>query len=140
MNFKSRGTIDVTIGELAARTDTPASTIRYWERIGVLPRPERASGRRRYSSDAVEHLAVLHLAQNCGFRLDELRRLMHGFKTGVTASRRWRRLAGRKQLELDAQITRVKDMRRLINRVLQCRCTDLSECGRIARDVLGSTE
>ena len=37
----------MTIGELAAQSGPPASTIRYWERIGVLPKPPRVSGQRR---------------------------------------------------------------------------------------------
>jgi DNA-binding transcriptional MerR regulator len=52
----------MTIGELAAESGLPASTIRYWERIGVLPKPPRVSGQRRYTGNAVQRLAVLRLA------------------------------------------------------------------------------
>ena len=130
----------MTIGELAAKSGTPASTIRYWERIGVLPKPERVSGQRRYSADAVERLAVLRLAQACGFRLDEMRHLLHGFGAAVTPSRRWQELALRKQHELDVQIAQLKVMRRLVNRVLQCKCLQLPECGRIAAAVMESAQ
>ncbi len=128
----------MTIGELAAESGTPASTIRYWERVGVLPGPARVSGQRRYSTDAVERLAVLHLAQACGFRLDEMRHLLHGFRVGVPPPRRWQELARRKQRELDVQIARLKAMRRLVDRVLQCQCVELPECGRIAAAVMES--
>jgi MerR family redox-sensitive transcriptional activator SoxR len=128
----------MTIGELARQTGTPASTIRYWERLGVLPKPVRTSGQRRYSNDALERLAVLHLAQACGFRLDEMRQLLHGFGVGVTPPRRWQGLARRKQLELDVQIARLKAMRRLVDRVLRCECVDMPECGRIAAAVMES--
>ncbi len=73
----------MTIGELAAESGVPASTIRYWERIGVLPKPPRTNGQRRYAPDAVQRLAVLRLAQACGFRLEEMRRLLHGFSAAV---------------------------------------------------------
>lgn len=63
----------MTIGELAIESGVPASTIRYWERIGVLPVPARISGQRRYLQDALHRLAVLRLAQACGFRLEEMR-------------------------------------------------------------------
>lgn len=122
----------MTIGELAAECGLPTSTIRYWERIGVLPKPARVSGQRRYAADAVQLLAVLRLAQACGFRLDEMRQLLHGFEAVVTASRRWQELARRKRQELDEQIARLKAMRRLVDRVVQCRCVELSECGSIA--------
>jgi MerR family redox-sensitive transcriptional activator SoxR len=130
----------MTIGELAAESGTPASTIRYWERIGVLPKPVRVSGQRRYSTDAVERLAVLRLAQACGFRLDEMRHLLHGFGLGVTPPSRWQKLARRKQHELDLQIARLKAMQRLVDRVLRCQCVELQECGRIAATVMESAQ
>jgi small multidrug resistance family-3 protein len=82
----------MTIGELANQTGIPASTIRYYERVGVLPRPERISGKRRYSSEAVDRLAVVRLAQGCGFHLEEMRQLFQGFRAGVPPSRRWQEL------------------------------------------------
>lgn len=126
----------MTIGELAAESGMPASTIRYWERIGVLPKPPRVSGQRRYAPDAVQRLAVLRLAQACGFRLDEMRHLLHGFGTGVQPPRRWQELARKKRQELDGQIARLKAMRRVVDRVMQCQCLELTECGRIAASVM----
>jgi DNA-binding transcriptional MerR regulator len=97
----------------------------------------RVSGQRRYPSDAVHQLALLRLAQACGFRLDEMRHLLHGFRSGVPASRRWQELARRKQKDLDEQMDRLKAMRQLVGRVLKCQCTDLLDCGRIAASVMG---
>jgi MerR family transcriptional regulator, redox-sensitive transcriptional activator SoxR len=102
----------MTIGVLAAESGLPASTIRYWERIGVLPKPPRVSGQRRYTVNAVQRLAVLRLAQAYDFHLDEMRHLLHGFEAGVKPPRRWQELARRKQEELDEQMSRLKAMRR----------------------------
>jgi MerR family transcriptional regulator, redox-sensitive transcriptional activator SoxR len=124
------------IGQLEAETGVPASTIRYWERIGVLPRPLRVAGQRRYGPEAVHYLAVLRLAQACGFRLNEMRDLLHGFRSTVPAARRWQELAQKKMLELDKQMAQLKAMRRVVNRVLQCQCVELPECGRIAASVM----
>lgn len=120
----------MTIGDLVSASGIPASTIRYWERIGVLPKPARISGQRRYGPDSVHRLAVLRLAQSCGFHLEEMRHLLHGFRPGVPASRRWQELAQKKVQELDEQMERLKTMRQLVERVRQCQCTDLSDCGR----------
>jgi MerR family redox-sensitive transcriptional activator SoxR len=121
------------IGEVEAETGIPASTIRYWERIGVLPKPLRVSGQRRYGPDTIHYLAVLRLAQACGFRLEEMRHLLHGFHSTVPASRRWRELSQKKMQELDEQMDRLKAMRELVSRVLRCQCAELPQCGRIAR-------
>ena len=126
----------MTIGELAAASRLPATTIRYWEKIGVLPEPVRVGGQRRYSAGAVQRLALLRLAQACGFRLEEMRHLLHGYASGATPPRRWQELARRKQQELDQQIARLKSMRRMVDRVSQCRCVDLAECGQIAASVM----
>jgi DNA-binding transcriptional MerR regulator len=94
------------------------------------------SQQRRYTVDAVQRLAVLRLAQACGFRLDEMCHLLHGFEAGSKPPRRWQELAYRKQKELDEQMARLKAMRRVVDRVLQCQCFELPECGRIAASVM----
>lgn len=122
----------MTIGELSSKSGVPASTIRYWERIEVLPLSSRQSGQRRYGEDAIHRLAVLKLAQACGFRLEEMRHLISGFPSGTTASRRWRELAEKKRQELNNRMTQLKAMQQLVDHVLGCQCVDLSECGRKA--------
>jgi MerR family redox-sensitive transcriptional activator SoxR len=128
----------MTIGELASASGLPASTIRYWERIGVLPRPARVSGQRRYGPDDIKRLSVLKLAQACGFRLDEMRHLLHGFRPAVPASRRWRELARQKLREVDQQEARLKAMKRVVQHVRRCKCADLSECAQLAMTVITS--
>lgn len=128
----------ITVGELSSLSGLPASTIRYWERIGVLPKPARVSGQRRYSEDAVHRVSVLRLAQTCGFTLDEMRHLLHGFDPRVGASRRWQELARKKQKELDERMDQLKAMKDLVDKVVGCQCVDLLECGKNAVSVLGS--
>jgi MerR family redox-sensitive transcriptional activator SoxR len=123
--------MSMRIGELAAITSTPASTIRQWESLGVLPTPARVSGLRRYRPSAVEQLKVLRLAQSCGFRLDETRRLLQGFGAAVPPPRR-------RQQDLDQQIARLQAMPALFGRALQCQCVEVPERGAIAASVLGS--
>jgi MerR family transcriptional regulator, redox-sensitive transcriptional activator SoxR len=127
----------MTIGDLSAQSGVPASTIRYWERIGVLPRAARVSGQRRYSPDSVHRLALLRLSQACGFRLDEIRELLHGFGPAVQPPGRWQALTRRKREEIDQQLSRLNAMRAVIDRVALCQCADLAECGRLAAAGMG---
>lgn len=120
------------IGQLSRETGLPASTIRYWERIGVLPRPMRVSGQRRYQAESRWRLAVLRLAKECGFTLQEMRELARGFGADAVPMLRWREMAGRKLIEIDERLARLGAMRALIERVAQCQCPDWSECGRLA--------
>ncbi|MFE1558602.1 MerR family transcriptional regulator [Streptomyces sp. NPDC058734] len=62
----------ITIGRLAEITGVPASAIRYWERHGLLPEPERVSGQRRYPPEAAERITVLRKCQQAGLTLVEI--------------------------------------------------------------------
>ena len=72
------GPAHLVIGELAARTGTSPETIRYYERVGVLPPPMRAGGGRyrRYGASDVERLLFVRRARELGFSLDEVRELL----------------------------------------------------------------
>jgi Zn(II)-responsive transcriptional regulator len=65
------------IGLLAKRAGVPIDTVRYYERNGILPPPERqASGYRAYSERDVERLRFLRRAKALGFTLVEIRDLL----------------------------------------------------------------
>lgn len=125
------------IGELARLSGLPASTLRYWERAGLLPAPARSGGQRRYSQEAVHLVAVLRLAQSCGFTLAEMRQLLHGFAPDSKPSRRWQVMAEKKTAELDSQIEKLRAMRKLVSKADACDCESLVQCGRIATKVMG---
>jgi len=129
----------MTIGDLASKSGVPASTIRYWERIGILPAAARIGGQRRYSKEDIHRLAVLQLARACGFRLDEMLYLIHGFSAKIPASRRWQLLGSKKKIELNLQIAQLKAMRRIVNRLSDCKCVELSNCGQLAASVIRSS-
>jgi len=62
------------ISELAEQTGLTASAIRFYERSGLLPAPERGSnGYRSYSDIDVQRVYVIRIAQSLGFSLDSVR-------------------------------------------------------------------
>jgi MerR family transcriptional regulator, redox-sensitive transcriptional activator SoxR len=120
----------MTIGELAREAGLRPSAVRYYEGLGLLPIPERRSGRRVYTDGAVAHLAVVQFALATGFTIRETRQLVRGFSAGTKAGDRWRALAGVKLLEIERLIAQAEAMRELLTRVSRCRCETLVECGR----------
>lgn len=65
------------IGELARTTSTKVETIRFYEKIGLLPKPSRTSGNYRdYGSDHLARLSFVRRARGLGFRLDQVRELL----------------------------------------------------------------
>jgi MerR family mercuric resistance operon transcriptional regulator len=67
----------IQIGELSRRTGCNIETIRYYERIALLPAPARSAGRYRvYNPADVRRLAFIRRARELGFPLDEIRALL----------------------------------------------------------------
>jgi Cd(II)/Pb(II)-responsive transcriptional regulator len=65
------------IGELAARTDCPVETIRYYEREDLLPAPTRSQGNyRMYANVHVERLQFIRHCRSLDMTLDEVRHLL----------------------------------------------------------------
>jgi MerR family redox-sensitive transcriptional activator SoxR len=121
----------LAISEVARRVGLRASAIRYYEQMKVLPAAPRVGGQRKYDSRAVYHLAVLRRAQEAGFTLDEIRQLFSGFRESTPLSMRWRKMAERKLLELDAQISRIQSMKELLSRLQsRCECDTVQQCGK----------
>jgi DNA-binding transcriptional MerR regulator len=74
------------VGELADAVGASADTIRYYERAGLLPPPERTtSGYRAYDASAVERLRFIQGAQRLGLRLADIRDLLAVRDTGSCA-------------------------------------------------------
>jgi MerR family transcriptional regulator, redox-sensitive transcriptional activator SoxR len=103
--------------------------LRYYERLGLLPRSERRSGRRFYNEDILDRLAVIRYGRDSGFTLRQIHRLFDG----RPYSARLRQLANGKVAELDEAIERARVMQTLLRTALRCNCATLDECGRRLR-------
>jgi MerR family redox-sensitive transcriptional activator SoxR len=118
----------LSIGEVARRAGLNASAIRYYEGLGVLPEPERASGQRRYTEETVRRLHVIEVAKRAGFTLDEARVLLATQDDGTPASEQIRELALRKLPDVDALIARAQAMRDWLQTATGCNCDTLDVC------------
>jgi DNA-binding transcriptional MerR regulator len=114
------------IGEVAKRAGMSASRIRFYEARGLLPEPERASGKRRYGEDVLRRLAIIDAAQRVGFTLEEIRDLL-GSRDGL-AHERLRQLALLKLPELDDLIARATSVRRVLKICSRCDCESIDVC------------
>ena len=65
------------IGEMSRLTGVKIETIRYYERIAIMPRPDRtAGGNRQYNHQQLKRLAFIRRCRGLGFSLDEIRALL----------------------------------------------------------------
>jgi Cu(I)-responsive transcriptional regulator len=68
---------DLRIGDLARATDTRVETIRWYEKQGLIPPPDRTSGNyRAYGEAALARLSFIRRARDLGFSLDQVRALL----------------------------------------------------------------
>jgi MerR family redox-sensitive transcriptional activator SoxR len=118
----------MTIGEVAARAGLNTSHIRYYERVGVLPEPERVGGRRRYGEEVLHRLAIVDVAQRAGFTLAEIRDLTGPANRAARAGDRIRELAEHKLPEVETLIARAEAMRAWLQVATTCDCRTVDVC------------
>jgi MerR family redox-sensitive transcriptional activator SoxR len=116
----------LAIGEVAERAGMSTSRIRYYEARGLLPVPERAAGKRRYTDEVFRRLAIIDAAQRVGFTLAEIRDLLGS--RDQPAHERLRQLAMLKLPELDDLIARATSVRRALKMCSTCSCESIDVC------------
>ncbi len=118
----------LTIGDVSRLAGKAASTVRYYERIGLIPAPVRISGRRRYLPTILRTLAVIDTAQRAGLTLEEARSLLTASPGDMSATERLRHIADRKLPEVRALIKRAELVRGWLEAAAACTCPSLDDC------------
>ena len=119
-----------TIGQLSAAAQTPAPTIRYYEKIGLLDSPSRTgSNYRLYGSEDVDRLSFVRRAREIGFTIDQVRSLLafsdsrDGDCCAVTA------LTEQHLAEVEQKIRDLNLLKEHLSRLLiSCRGGRVSDC------------
>ncbi len=112
------GNRDLQIGEIATHSGVSVDTVRYYERLKLLPRAARSSGGFRiFPAETVERIKFIKQAQEMGFSLDEIKQL---FSTGggVNQCQTVRQLLLVKLSDLETKIEQMKNFKRILNRHL----------------------
>ncbi len=115
----------LTIGEVANRSGVAATTLRYYERIGLLASPDRVGGQRRYDRAVLARLEVIGLCKAAGFALEEIQLLFADDAPGRPASYA---LAQAKLAEIDAQLESLSRARAVIEWGMRCTCPSIDAC------------
>jgi DNA-binding transcriptional MerR regulator len=115
---------DLDIGEVAARSGVPASTLRYYEEIGLIRATGRRGLRRQFDRGVLERLALIALGRAAGFSLHELTRMF----APDGKPRIDRRLLAAKADELETKIRELTAMREGLRHAAACKAPSHVEC------------
>jgi MerR family mercuric resistance operon transcriptional regulator len=122
---------EIHIGELSRQTRCNVETIRYYERVGLLPRPPRSAARYRlYDAADIRRLAFVRRARELGFTLDEVRALLAlAVNNGKDTCAEVRQLAAGHLVEVRAKIADLRALARVLSdAVRRCDAGELPGC------------
>jgi DNA-binding transcriptional MerR regulator len=128
--FKSRhaGEIDpdatLSIGEAAELVGVATSTLRFYERRGLVLADARVSGQRRYRWSTVRRLVFVQMLQDAGMSLDDIQGVLDADDNAS-----WKEIARQRLTQLDDDIAKLRHSRELLAAALLCRYDHpLTEC------------
>ncbi len=112
--------MEMSIGEVAEIAGVATSTLRYYEEIGLISATRRVNGRRRYAPDILPVLALIQLAKDSNFTLDEIKELLYDYPAELPISERWQIIAERKIAEVEALIREAQSTKDLLQESMTC--------------------
>lgn len=118
------------IGELSTRTGVNIETIRYYERIGLIPAPPRKNGRRRiYDESHVRRLRFVRRGRGLEFALDDIRTLLALADRGEQACSETKEMTVRHLADVRGKIASLRKLERALREMTDaCRPGRQSSC------------
>jgi DNA-binding transcriptional MerR regulator len=120
----------LTIGQLSRATDTNIETIRYYEKIGLLPTPRRTAGNYRcYATEHLQRLGFIRRARELGFSIGDVRVLLKLAAQTESRCEEVRQLVARNLEATERKIEALTRLRRDLRDTLNsCEGGPIAEC------------
>lgn len=119
----------LTIGEIAARSGVPHTTLRFYEGRGLVVSYRSPGNQRRYRRSALRRLAFIRAAQRVGLSLEQVSDALATLPADQAPTRRdWTRLSRSWRKELDARIDALIRLRDNLDGCIGCGCLSLQRC------------
>lgn len=131
-----------TISQLAQAADVPTTTLRYYERAGLLHPEDRSRGNYRlYSDESLRRLKFIRAAQAVGFTLDDVKMLLGNNDGKSLACCDVQPLIADRLAEIDGRLKDLRHVQRVLRSALEtCRETERTECCPVLNTLQGSRE
>jgi DNA-binding transcriptional MerR regulator len=109
----------LTVSALASQAGLSADTVRYYERVGLLPPPARSpAGYRQYEEATVERLRLIRAAQTAGLRLRDIGELLQVADHGRCPCGHTETLLRERLAEVEAELARLATLKTELTRLL----------------------
>jgi MerR family transcriptional regulator, mercuric resistance operon regulatory protein len=120
----------LTRGALAARTGCNIETIRYYERVGLLPAPPRsAGGHRLYGPDLVKRLNFVRRSRDLGFTIEEIRELLRLVDGGSYTCAQVEQMARDHARQIRRKLADLRRLQRVFETIAsQCTGSEVPDC------------
>jgi MerR family transcriptional regulator, redox-sensitive transcriptional activator SoxR len=119
----------VTIGEFAQRAGVAASTLRYYEELGLISSERSAGGQRRYARVMLRRVAFIRAAQTVGLSLAEVRTALAKLPDERTPNKTdWNNVSAAWIRRIDERIAELEQLRATLNSCVGCGCLSLRTC------------
>jgi MerR family mercuric resistance operon transcriptional regulator len=121
---------DMKIGQLSEKTDCKVETVRYYERIGLLPEPTRSEGGYRiYDDSHLKRLAFIRRSRELGFTIEEIRALLNLVDGGDYTCSHVKAITMKHVESIRRKITDLKKLEKTLSRIAsQCAGDSTPEC------------
>lgn len=116
------------IGDVSKELNIPSSTIRYYEKRGLIPAPTRVSGVREFNNGTVVTLRFIQLCQAAGFSIAEIHTLLDNYTTDSSKKGLWHPQVNTKRAEIREQIDKLEKMDSILCELTKCRCKSIEQC------------
>ena len=122
--------VHFTIGRVAEAADCKVQTIRYYEQIGLLPRPPRSEGNQRlYDKTAIDRLTFIRHARGLGFPLEAIRDLLSLADRPDQSCEAADAIARAQLIEVEQRIERLQALKLELQRMIeQCSGGRIANC------------
>lgn len=121
--------VELTIGELAARSGVAPSALRFYEAEGLIGSRRTDGNQRRYARATLRRLALVQAGRGAGIPLVQIRAALASLPGGRTPSRRdWERLSRGWHEDLDRRIASLEAIRDRLTGCIGCGCLSLDTC------------
>jgi MerR family transcriptional regulator, redox-sensitive transcriptional activator SoxR len=121
--------MELTVGQLAARSGVSVSALHFFERQGLITSTRTAGNQRRYRRDALRRVAFIRIAQRVGIPLKEVAAVLALLPENRTPTREdWARVSACWQAELDRRMRHLQQLRDDFTGCVGCGCMSIDRC------------